>query len=319
MQCSSQDIQAVLKRYDKILLTAHVSPDGDAVGSLLGLAEWLQAEEKQVAIVVDDDIDERFAFLPLAKMICRPDAVETDDSWLSVILDVTDMGRIGRVAELVKGKILNIDHHVSNSHFADWEYVYPDSAATGELLTSLFLEWQADITPDMANALYMAIATDCGFFRFGNTTGHTLRMAAALRDAGAEPNRISDRLETRSFASLQVLSDVLKQIEVFRNVPVASLAFTPELLRRTGEHTGSYIDYVRMIQHVDVAFTVKYIGPAETRVSLRSKTVDVNAVAAVFGGGGHIRAAGCTIKAPLEEAKKMILKEIIHVYDTRNC
>ena len=163
------------------------------------------------------------------------------------------------------------------------------------------------------DSLYMAIATDSGFFKFSNTTGHTLRMAAALVDAGARPNVISEHLEARSLSKLQALSEVLGHIELFGNNTVAGLAFTPELLRYTGEHTGSYIDYVRCIKGVDVAFTVKYISETETRVSLRSKTVDVNAIAAVFGGGGHVRAAGCTIAVPLDEAKKLLVKEIVKV------
>ena len=312
MNCSPQEIRCILEQHDCIMLTAHVSPDGDAIGSLLALQEWLECLGKRVVVALDDDIDEKFFFLPQAEQIRRPDQVQTDASWLTVVLDATGIDRIGAAGLLVKGKILNIDHHISNLHFADWEYVRTDCAATGEILTELFDLWQAEVSPSMANALYMAISTDCGFFKFSNTTGHTLRMAALLVEAGAQPNVVSEHLEARSLAKLQALSEVLRHIEMFGENQIACLSFSPELLQYTGEHTGSYIDYIRTIQGVDVAFTVKYIGPEETRVSLRSKRTDVNAVASLFGGGGHIRAAGCTVAASLEAAKKMLVKEILN-------
>lgn len=311
MNSSIQEIRRVLEHYDHIVVTAHVSPDGDAIGSTLALYGWLRSLQKEVVVVLDDDVDEKFSFLKDYAAIQKPDAVQTDASWLTVVLDATDMKRLGAVASLAKGKVLNIDHHISNQHFADWEYIRPDFAAAGEILTDLFLAWNVPIDAAWADALYLAIATDSGFFKFSNTTGHTLRMAAALVDAGARPNVISEHLEARSLAKLQALSEVLRHIELFGNNTVAGLAFTPELLQYTGEHTGSYIDYVRSVKGVDAAFTVKFINESETRVSLRSKTVDVNAIAAVFGGGGHVRAAGCTIAAPLDEAKKMVVKEIL--------
>lgn len=158
--------------------------------------------------------------------------------------------------------------------------------------------------------LYTAIATDCGFFKFNNTTGHTLRMAAVLVDNGAQPDVISDHLDARSLNKLRALSKVLDQLELFADGRISCLSYTPELLAVIGEHTGIYIDYARRIKGAEVAFTVKYIGPTETRVSLRSKGVDVNAIAASFGGGGHVRAAGCTLDKPLDEAKALIVKEI---------
>lgn len=310
MNCSTHELYSVLQQYDKIVVTAHVSPDGDAIGSCLAVYGWLRAIGKDAFIVLDDDVDTKFNFLQDYKAILKPGDIQTDESWLMVVLDATDMQRIGAVADMPVHKILNIDHHISNQHFADWEYVRPDCAAAGEILTALFDEWHVAIEPAWAEALYMAIATDCGFFKFSNTTGHTLRMAARLVDAGAKPNRVSEHLEARSIEKLRALSEVLHHIELFHSNTIAGLAFTPSLLKITGEHTGSFIDYVRTIRGVDVAFTVKYMGENETRVSLRSKKADVNAIAAVFGGGGHVRAAGCTIAAPLEEAKRMVVKEI---------
>lgn len=310
MNCSAQEIYTLLHHYDHILVTAHVSPDGDALGSVLALWHWLKAEGKDAVMVIDDGIDDRYNFLDGLSAICRPDQVKTDASWLTVVLDATGLGRIGKTADLVCGKVLNLDHHVSNEHFAQWEYFKSDYAATGEILTCLFDQWHITWSPAIADALYTAIATDCGFFKFNNTTGHTLRMAAILVDNGAQPDVISDHLDARSLNKLRALSKVLDQLELFADGRISCLSYTPELLSVIGEHTGIYIDYARRIKGAEVAFTVKYIGPEETRVSLRSKGIDVNAVAASFGGGGHIRAAGCTIEKPLDEAKAIIVKEI---------
>ncbi len=311
MVISEREILDVIGRYDRILLTAHVSPDGDAIGSLLAAYEWLCQLGKAVIIAIDDSIDDKFSFLAHCDKIVRPDKVQDDPDRLTIILDATAVDRTGDVAKLIKGEILNIDHHISNEHFADYEYVRPDFAATGEALADLFDQWGQTVTPAMADALYLAIATDCGFFKFSNTTGHTLRMAAGLVDAGARPNIISEHLEAQSMIKLRALSEVLKHIELFGANHVAGISFTPDVLKYTGEHTGGYIDYARSVKGVDVAFTVKFVGPEETRVSLRSKSVDVNAIAAVFGGGGHVRAAGCTIHQSLSAAKKTLVGEIL--------
>ena len=106
MNCSSQEVRRILEQHDRILLTAHVSPDGDAVGSLLAMQEWLEGLGKQVVVALDDDIDDKFFFLPLAEQIRRPDQVQTDESWLTVVLDATGMDRIGAAEVLAKGKIL---------------------------------------------------------------------------------------------------------------------------------------------------------------------------------------------------------------------
>lgn len=310
MNRSAQEIYAVLRHYEHLVITAHVSPDGDAIGSVVALYHALKGLGKDVHMVIDDTIDDKFFFLSGVDAIKRPEDVTVDPSWLTVVLDCTGLSRIGKAADLAQGKVLNIDHHISNEHFANWEYVLPDQAATCEILAELFQVWQIPLTRDIVDPLYMGIATDCGFFKFSNTKGHTLRMAAALVDAGARPNVISEHLDARSLNTLQALSEVLKHIELFADNKVAGISYTPEILKLTGEHTGMYIDYARNVKGVDVAFTVKYISDTETRVSLRSKSIDVNAIAGVFGGGGHIRAAGCTIQKPLDEAKKLVVKEI---------
>ena len=310
-ELSLQETGAMLLAAEKIVLCTHVSPDGDTLGSTLGLARFLLAQGKQVTVFCDDVINKSFSFIPGIELCERPvegSKLQTD---LLVVIDASSFDRIGLVSEVVEAKtLLNIDHHISNEHFAQWEYVRPDCAATGEILTYLFDLWHSEWNTAMADALYTAIATDCGFFKFNNTTGHTLRMAALLVDHGARPDFISEHLDARSLEKLKALSKVLEHLELFDDGRISCLSYTPEVLKITGEHTGMYMDYARNVKGSEVAFTVKYVSDKETRVSLRSKGMDVNAVAAVFGGGGHVRAAGCTLDKPLDEAKKLIVKEI---------
>lgn len=310
MNCTPDLVKEKIMVSEHVLVTAHVSPDGDAIGSVAAFGELLRHWGKDVHIVIDDDIEEKFHFLPEVGTIKKPADVTTDSTWLTVILDATSKSRTGRVAELMKGDIVNIDHHVSNDHEADVEYILPDYAATAEIIASLCQAWKETITSTMADALYLGIATDCGFFKYSNTKSHTLLTAAHLVSCGARPQIISEHLEETTMVKLKALSEVLKHIDIVAAGKAAGITFTPELLSYTGEHTGGYIDYARNVKGVDIAFTVKYISDEETRVSLRSKRTDVNAIAAVFGGGGHIRAAGCTIKAPLREARAKVLAEI---------
>ena len=211
MNGTPEELRALFERHDSFLLTAHVSPDGDALGSLAALSLWLKGKGKKVITVIDDSIDDKFFFIEECQHILRPSDVEAETGRIGVVLDATDPSRTGETATLLGDYTVNIDHHVSNAHFADCEYILTDCAATGEILTDLFLKWQEEITPSMADALYMAIATDCGFFKFSNTTGHTLRCAAALVDAGARPNRISEHLEETTLVKTRALSQVLQR------------------------------------------------------------------------------------------------------------
>ena len=165
---------------NSIMLTVHVRPDGDAIGSMVAFYEALVAQGKTVYMVVDDVIPEKYSFLSYIDQI--KDVTYFENHSVSVdmlmVLDASTYERIGRVGALFSAPIFNIDHHISNSEFADHLYLKPDFAATGEIITDLCEQWNWPITESMGNALYMAIATDCGFFKFSNTTANTLKMAS---------------------------------------------------------------------------------------------------------------------------------------------
>jgi phosphoesterase RecJ-like protein len=288
---------------ESVVITGHIHPDGDCLGSMLALFRLFRQKGIKARLLLDDEIPTFYAFLPDLQAIERPVApIEAD---LLIVLDASDIDRIGRVRECVSAPVLNLDHHISNTGFADYLFLDSSAAATGSILYTLFR--QEGIKPDelTATCLYTAIATDCGFFRYANTTSDTLRYAAELLDCGVQPALVSEALETKPSSSIFTLIQVLETLELALDGKVACVTVSPGLLE-TGESTDDFINYPRSIEGVEIAIMFKQTDPSFTRISLRSRNVDVSAIALSFGGGGHKRAAGCSIDSPLDEAKRKI-------------
>lgn len=301
---------AVLRTADKVIITAHVNPDGDAIGASLGLMHLLEALGKHVTVLLDDDIPAAFSVLPGYDVIRQPQEGEAEACDLLVVLD-TMSDRIGCVAAAARAqRILNIDHHHTNPGMAG-EDLYLDAtrAATAEIVCDL--AEALGVQPDAAAAacLYTGLATDTGFFRFSNATAHTYRAAAALLEAGAQPHVISEALEVRPLQTVRDLAEALGELELFAGGRACGIFLTQEQTARMAS-TESFIGHIRVIDGVDVAVVLKCKEPELCRVSMRSKHVDVSRVATLFGGGGHVRAAGCTLTQPFEEARKTIMTAI---------
>lgn len=294
----------------KIVLCCHVSPDGDTLGSALGLARLLEQKGKEVTVFVDDDINKSLSFIPGIEKVQRPEAGVTVEADLFVVVDASSFDRVGICNEVVKAPVLlNIDHHISNTEFADYLYLDAEAAAAGEIMCDLFevMGWEYDEA--IAIDFYTAITTDCGSFRYSNTTSKTMQRAAKLLDYGVKPNEISDMLDIRSRKTTELLAKVLPSLTFDYEGKVAHLTITNDLYDKEAQ-TDSFVNYPRYIEGVEVAIMFKAVEPEVTRVSMRSSNVDVAKIALSFGGGGHIRAAGCTIYAPVEEAKAQLIAEI---------
>lgn len=296
-----------LKNADSVIITAHVSPDGDAIGSTLALCAYMRGIGKKADVVIDDELPRSMSFLPGYDDILRPGDYKGSAGML-VIVD-TDSSRIGGVAEIANGlPILNIDHHISNNGLADYIFI-EKSAAAAEMVYEILTELKAELTPEIAFPLYTGLATDTGFFKFSNTRSSTMRAAAALIDAGALPHVVSEALEAKPVEMVRGQMEALQTMELTAGGRVAGLFLDRELMERL-ESTEGFIDMVRVIEGVDVAVLIKCVDENVCRVSMRSKGLDVSKVAGEFDGGGHIRAAGCTLKMPLAEAKKAVLDAI---------
>lgn len=293
----------------KIVLCCHVSPDGDTLGSALGLMHALDKLGKDVTVLVDDDISKSFMFLPGIERCQRPSAEQMISADLFVVVDASSFDRVGIASEVVKSPILlNIDHHISNTEFAD--YLYLDTAAaTGEIMCDLYDEMGWEHDDRSALCLYTAISTDCGSFRYSNTTSKTMQRAAKLLDYGVVPSIVSDNLDMRSRATVELLSKVLPSLTFAYDGRVAYIAIPNELYDKEVQ-TDSFVSYPRYIEGVDVAVMFKAVEENVVRVSMRSSKTDVSQIALAFGGGGHIKAAGCTVNGSLENAKELVLAAI---------
>ena len=299
-----QKIQAA----NKILVTAHVIPDGDAIGSTLATMLMLRSLGKSAQIFIDDTVRRNLHALPHFDEIRQPVGGEKFDADLLLILD-TSPDRIGNVRNLTDAPILNIDHHITNSGEGFALYVEPDAAATCEIVYKLARELKATITADIATCLYTGIATDTGFFQFSNTRAETLAIASALITCGVSPNFISEQMESKTLEEVHGLRDALNSLKLFHGNRVAGMILDHATMKKL-DSTEGFIDEIRVIDTVDVAFLLTERAPKLCRLSMRSKGVDVAKIAASLGGGGHIRAAGCTLKMSLADAEKIVVDTI---------
>ena len=308
MKISLRETAAVLSAAQKVVITAHTNPDGDAIGSSLGLMHFLKSLGKDAQVLIDDDIPAIFDMLPGYELLGKPEEGQSIAADVLVALDVS-LDRIGMVKDVVKAPILNIDHHITNDGAADKLYLDGTCAATAEIIYQLIKEMHGTFSHDCAMCLYTGLATDSGWFRYSNTTPATLRAGAELLTAGVEPNLISEGLERRPYASVKGLADALQHMELFHDGRVVGV-FLDFATLETIESSEGLVDMIRTIEGTELAVVLKEKEKDSCRVSMRSKGMDVTKIATKFGGGGHVRAAGCSIAKPFAEAKAALLAAI---------
>ena len=308
--CSLAETGELLKAAKKLVIVSHVSPDGDTLGSSLALMHALCMLGKEVIMNVDDDISTVYSFLPGIAEYRRFAPEESVDADLLVIVDASSADRAGNALDVVKSPaVLNIDHHKTNTRFADYLYLDSDAAATAEIIYSLLLEMGIKLTRDIATCIYEGIYTDTGSFKYSNTTSNTLKTAADLLKYGVNPSLISDNMELKSRSQVEMLRKVLETLTFLKDGKIAYIEIPLELYDHNVE-TDTFISYPRYVEGVEIALLFKQVEENLTRVSFRSKEIDVAKIALSFGGGGHKKAAGCSIYAPLKEAEKVILEAV---------
>lgn len=311
----AKEIKEILLQANEVALTVHVHPDGDALGSMLAMYEVLQQLNISATMVIDDVVPEKFQQLHNADQILTLKEIPQDKKFdRLVILDASTKERVGMVAEVIDAPILNIDHHVSNTKFADYLWLDANAAATGEMMVELFEAWGVEFTPTMCNALYTAIATDCGFFKFSNTKEKTLLAAAKCVKHGANPEFVSNMVDLTKPDRVLAMQKALETVRYVAEGKAVFMAVDYKVMQMVNDDTDGFIDLIRNVEGVDITVLFKQYSSKQTRVSFRSKKTDVNQIAARFNGGGHVKAAGCTIKLPLEEAMeavKELLEEIL--------
>lgn len=311
------DAVRFLEERDNFLLMAHVAPDGDTLGSCLALKLLLEQLGKRAQVICDDPVPHLYAFLPGATDVLPPDASVDADVFVAV--DCADMGRTGSQWSRVGTKpSLCIDHHITNQGFAQTNYI-EDCAATGELITLLYDALHEPVSPEAGACLYTAIATDTGNFAYSSVTPRTFALMGKVMESGfdlPECNRLLYR--NKRFQRLRMSARTVENAKLYRNGQVIVAALSQAEVEAVGgckADAEGIIDSLRDVETVQVACFLREEG-AQVKLSLRAKTkVDCAALAKVYGGGGHVRAAGATLHMPLAEAEAEVTKALLSAFD----
>jgi phosphoesterase RecJ-like protein len=313
------DLKAIgdaLRRYDRFLVVTHENPDGDALGSLLAASLALRQLGKDAVMYLPGrtPLPSEYGFMPLADLVREP----PDDAAERVLLavDCAKEERIGDDAARSRAPLtVNVDHHHDNTRFGDLNLVVADASSTGEVLRDVFAELGVELTPELAEPLYIALVTDTGRFQYANTTPKSFRLAAELVEAGADIHQVFQQVyESVEFAKLKLLARALGRAEVLEGGRIV----VSHLLRSDFGEVGAsepysegIIDYLRAVEGAELAVLVREQlneDAAAYKGSLRSSIdeLDVSAIARRFGGGGHRQAAGFSTDLPLEEIVEQI-------------
>src|SRR6266446_5378570 len=325
-QATLAQIGSALRQHHRFAVLSHVRPDGDALGSQLALTLSLQLLGKEVTVWNEDGLLEKYDFLPGGARLTQPPP-EPQDFDVAVALDTATQNRLGLAGEAVRHAKtwINIDHHHSNPGYGDLVYIDPNSPATGQILFELIQSEKLPIDAAIAENLYVAISTDTGSFQYPNTTARTFEIAAELVRAGVDVGRVSQlTYENYPRRRVELLRDLLGTMRFDANDRVASFSLslaTAKRLRVLPEDNEGLIDHLRAIRGVIVAVFFEELADGKVRVSMRSKSKEVNVcdISEKFGGGGHVLAAGARVKGTLAEVEKKVMEAICEVVDCDSC
>ena len=316
---AAQAVGALLVPGRRVVLTTHVNPDGDGLGSEVGLAHCLRALGVEVAIANPTPTPARFEFLfrDLPGLDRTADAVKVlRRAHAIVVLDIADLSRLGMLGETVRDAgvpVACVDHHVSPGTLPDGpRYVDPGAAATGELIYEIARACQWPLSLEGARALYVALVTDTGGFRFSNTHPRTLRIAAELLEIGIDPESVYlDVYANAPEGRPRLLAEALQTLVVEHDAGLAWVTVPPGAVERhgvTADDLEGVVEFPRSIAGVRLAMLFRQINQGRIKVSLRSVgNVDVAAFARQFGGGGHTKAAGVSLEGSLAEVQERVL------------
>lgn len=308
-----------LRQAKTICVVGHVRPDGDCVGSQLALTLALQAEGKKVACWNEDVMPQKYRFLDPDGLIEKPRAdLEFD---CVVATDAASLERLGpRVAECIRRRkrLINIDHHPSNTRFGDLDWVSPHHPSTGELVYHLMQAARWPVTPRIADCLFTAVSTDTGSFQYPSTLPSTYHVAGELVAQGANLAKICDEVyQSFPLPRARLLKRVYSRFRLTADNRIAYFWLKKADFTRTGAESADsegLIDHIRAIEPVVVACVFEEADANLTRISLRSKSdqINVNEIAAQFGGGGHAAAAGARIEGTPLATQRRVIAAIKH-------
>jgi phosphoesterase RecJ-like protein len=321
MSSSAASCRAVcdhLRGHQRIVVTSHVRPDGDAIGSALALAGALRAIGKEARVVNHDPVPAPLDQFPGTSDIVVAGSVPPETEAL-VVLECGDLARTG-LSGADRCFVINVDHHDGNTGYGDSRWFDATYAAVGEMVFEIIDELGAELTPDMATQLFVAIVTDTGSFRFPGVSPRTFAMSGRLIAAGADPVLTAQRLyDSNTLSRLRLQAAVLQSLDVRASGRLGLLHLDDATLAAAGatpEDTDGLINLPLSVKQIEAVVFFKQAGDGTYRVSFRSKgRIDVGLIARGFGGGGHKNAAGCTIAGDLSHVREIVLGRVVPQLD----
>jgi len=315
---STSEIVAAMRSAQRIAVVAHVRPDGDAIGSVLGLALSLRAMGKQVTALLEDGVPENLAFLPGSDTIIQPgtEPLEID---LAIALDTATHERIGERCKALLDTaplLVNIDHHPTNPGYGALNLIDAGSPATGQIIYDLLSAHGLPIDDAVRQNLFIAISTDTGSFQFSSTNARTHRIVAEMIEAGLDTARLSQLVyQSYPLRRLELMRAMLNEMKFRADGRIASWQLRQQLMDDIAMQPGDtegLIDTLRMIEGVVSCVIFEDVPGGKVRVSARSKhpRLDVSAVCGQFGGGGHRMASGARMRGPIEDAAEKFLQAL---------
>jgi phosphoesterase RecJ-like protein len=307
------DIVSQIKNSKRVHLITHINPDGDAIGSVLGLGLAIKSIGIDAVVLKNDEIPEKYRFLPGQQLMAACNQVSEAPDTI-VVLDCGDEDRLGDGKSHIKDArcVINIDHHISNTMFGNMNLVDANAAATAEIVYQLIKLMGVRIDLDIAACIFTAIVTDTGCFRYDSTTWVTHAISGELISLGLKTSPICDLVfSQRTLPQTMLIGKAIDSLKTYHGGRTAVMIITEAMLKETGSCQGDVeglIDFARDIKGVQVAVLIKESDHDRVKVAFRSKDrLDVSALAARFGGGGHKRASGCIMEGPIDRALGLIL------------
>jgi len=313
---TTEEVVAEIKKRSAFVMVSHVKPDGDTLGAGLALGIALKRMGKRVHYFQQDPVPRNLRFLPDSDEVARDIPADLPADALWVFGDMSDTGRAGEyLPVLERANILDIDHHLGNTHFGALNYVIPTECSTGTCVVRLLREMNVKIDRDIATCILTTIMTDTGGFMHSNTTPEVLNLSSELMLAGADKEEITEEIfANKRFAAIKLLGRALEEARIEHDGRYCWSYVDQEMLKQCaadGEDTEEIIGHLRSVEGVEAAALFKsYDG--DIRVSLRSSgRINVQAAAARLGGGGHFRASGLTFVGSLPDATKAVKEALV--------
>jgi bifunctional oligoribonuclease and PAP phosphatase NrnA len=310
-------IREAIETSENIVILTHVRPDGDAIGSQLAMALSLQALGKKVSAWNEDGLPETFAFLTGSELVTRPPTQPTDFD-VVLALDTAAKNRLGTAIQAVARykNLINIDHHASNPGYGDLNYIDAKSPATGQVVYEFLHDQQLPFSPAIADALFVAISTDTGSFRYQNTNARTFEIAGHLIEAGVNLAKVSNQVYERyPKRRILLLGELINEATFHLDDRISTFTLREETKHKLGidpSDVDGLIDVIRSIDTVVIAIFFEEVKDGRVRISMRSKNpnIDANRICSTWGGGGHALAAGARIRGTLEEVRAKVINYV---------